>query len=55
MAGVEIATMKAGEGRWEIVEGFGTGALQNVTGHGTGAGTVDADGIKATFEGEIVC
>lgn len=51
IAGIEIATMKDGEGDWEIVEGFGTGDLEN----GTGKGTVNADGIRAGYEGEIVC
>jgi hypothetical protein len=55
MVGVERATLKDGEGEWQIVEGFGTGALKNVSGHGTGKGTVDATGIRANFEGEIVC
>jgi hypothetical protein len=38
--GTETADVHGGEGEWRIAEGFGTADLADVTGHGTGTGTV---------------
>jgi len=51
----EVATTTSGTGTFEVVEGFGTGGLAHLTGHGSGSGTVDASGIHGKGEGEFRC
>jgi hypothetical protein len=53
--GTETADVRRGEGEWKIAEGFGTGGLAGVTGHGTGEGTVDNSGFHSQWEGVIDC
>jgi hypothetical protein len=53
--GTEIADVHRAEGEWRIAEGFGTGDLAGVTGHGIGRGTVDDRGFHSQWEGVIDC
>jgi len=53
--GTETADVHRGEGEWRIAEGFGTGDLKGVTGHGTGLGTVDNSGFHSQWEGVLDC
>jgi hypothetical protein len=53
--GTEIADVRLGDGAWKIAEGFGTGDLTGVTGHGTGEGTVDNAGFHSQWGGVIDC
>jgi hypothetical protein len=53
--GTETADVRSGAGEWQIAEGFGTGDLAGVTGHGTGVGTVDNSGFHSQWEGVIDC
>jgi hypothetical protein len=53
--GTETADVHRGEGEWRIADGFGTGDLAGVTGHGTGEGTVDNTGFHSQWEGVIDC
>ncbi len=53
--GTETADVHRGAGEWRIAEGFGTGDLAGVTGHGTGSGTVDNRGFHSQWEGVIDC
>jgi hypothetical protein len=53
--GTETADVRRGEGEWKIADGFGTGDLAGVTGHGTGEGTVDNSGFHSQWEGVIDC
>lgn len=46
------AAAMSGEGTWRIFKGFGTGALADVSGHGTGAGSV-SEGSR--YKGVIRC
>ena len=55
LVGTELADLHGGTGEWRIAEGFGTGALAHVTGHGTGRGTVDATGYHSQWQGLIDC
>jgi hypothetical protein len=55
LLGTEYADLDSGEGSWEIAEGFGTGELAKVTGHGTASGTAGAEGIDSQWEGVIDC
>jgi hypothetical protein len=46
------AAAMSGKGTWQIIEGFGTGDLANVSGRGNGAGSV-SEGSR--FKGVIRC
>ena len=51
----ENATATEGSGEGDIVVGSGTGDLANISGHGSGEGTVSPDGITSTFESDLTC
>ena len=46
-----VAEPKVGTGEWRVVDGFGTGDLENVSGHGTAAGA----GFSSDWQGVIDC
>jgi len=51
----EEATPTAGTGTGDIAVGYGTGDLAHLSGHVSGTGTVGADGIHTTYEGDLFC
>ena len=40
---------------WQVVEGFGTGDLAGVRGHGDGIGAQTPDGLTTTLSGRLHC
>jgi hypothetical protein len=48
-----LGTSGTAEGKWEIIEGFGTGDLAGVTGKGTG--TSESLEAGARLKGTIRC
>jgi hypothetical protein len=55
LVGREIVNATEGGGAGEIVDGFGTGDLANLTGTFEGEGGVVGDGIQVEWRGELKC
>jgi len=55
LMGTETADIHQGTGDWRIADGFGSGDLASVTGHGTGTGTVSNAGFHSEWQGTIDC